>query len=307
MSNPVPRLSALLGVALMICASGPARAQDGAPPSYLRDRGTGIPASVFGTYLEPHQFLIYPFFAYSKDDDREYQPAQLGFGVNADYLGRFRSSEALIFIGYGLSTKVALELEVAFIHAHLDKDPTDPSSMPTRISEKGIADVEAQIRYRPLNETAHRPEIYTFLELTPATNTHKVLISEPNWDVKPGVGVVKGFRFGTLQLKLTAEWNRESRSPDLGEVAIEYLKRLSPALRLNLAIEGGESGAPDEFEMIGGLRWRISEHAWLKLDNSIGLSSKATDWGPQVGIHFALPLRSTTASTVSSTSRSAPS
>jgi hypothetical protein len=290
MRNPVPRLSALIGAALMICPFEPAGAQEGALPSYLRDRGTGIPASVFGTYLEPHQLLIFPFFAYSKDNDREYQPAQLGFGLNADYRGRFRGSEGLIFIGYGLSTKVALELEAAFFTtAHLDKDPTDPSSMPTRISEKGIADVEAQIRYRPLTETLHRPEIYTFLELTPATNTHKVLISEPDWDVKPGFGVVKGFPFGTLQLKFTAEWNREARSPDLGEVAIEYLKRLSPALRVNLAIEGGESGAPDEFEMIGGLRWRINDHTWLKVDNSIGLSPKATDWGPQVGVQFALP------------------
>jgi hypothetical protein len=279
----------LLGLALMICPAGRAGAQDAALPSYLRDRGTGIPASVFGTYLEPHQLLIYPFFAYSKDDNREYQPAKLGFGLNADFQGRFRSSEGLIFIGYGLSSKVALEFEAAYITAHLDKDPTDPSSMPARISEKGIADVEAQIRYRPLTETAHRPEIYTFLELTPATNRDKVLISEPDWDVKPGFGVVKGFPFGTLQLKFTGEWNREAGNPDLGEVAIEYLKRVSPALRFNLAIEGGETGAPDEFELIGGLRWEISKHAWLKLDNSIGLSPKATDWGPQVGVQFTLP------------------
>jgi hypothetical protein len=237
------------------------------------------------------RLLIYPFFAYSKDNDREYQPAKLGFGLNADFLTRFRSSEGVIFIGYGLSTKVALELEAAYITAHLDKDPTDPSSMPARISEKEIGDLELQIRYRPLFETVHRPEIYTFLELTPATNTHKVLISEPGWDVKPGLGFVKGFSFGTLQLKITAEWNREAHSPDLGELSIEYLKRLSPALRFNLAVEGGESGAPDEFEMIGGLRWRISDNAWLKLDNSIGPSPKATGWGPQVGVQLALPAR----------------
>ena len=41
--------------------------------------------------------------------------------------------------------------------------------------------------------------------------------------------------------------------------------------------------------MIGGLRWRINDHAWLKFDNSIGLSPKATDWGPQVGVQFGLP------------------
>ena len=35
--------------------------------------------------------------------------------------------------------------------------------------------------------------------------------------------------------------SRQAHSPDSGELAIEYLKRLSPALRFNLSIEGGES------------------------------------------------------------------
>ena len=60
-------------------------------------------------------------------------------------------------------------------------------------------------RYRPPTETAHRPEFYTFLELTPATNTHKVLISVRTGMSNRGFGVVKGFGFGTLQLKFTAE------------------------------------------------------------------------------------------------------
>lgn len=30
-------------------------------PRYLRDRGTGVATSMFGTFIEPGQFLFYPF------------------------------------------------------------------------------------------------------------------------------------------------------------------------------------------------------------------------------------------------------
>ena len=34
-------------------------------PSYLRDRGPGIPTSMFGVYVTKGQLLVYPFFEYS--------------------------------------------------------------------------------------------------------------------------------------------------------------------------------------------------------------------------------------------------
>jgi hypothetical protein len=79
----------------------PAVAQTNSIPEYLRDRGTGIPASIFGTFIRRGELLVYPFYAYSRDNNREYQPAKLGFGLNEDFRGRFRSSESLIFVGYG--------------------------------------------------------------------------------------------------------------------------------------------------------------------------------------------------------------
>lgn len=270
-------------VIALACFPDPGEAQDSLP-RYLRDRGAGIPASIFGTFIEEGQLLVFPYFGYSRDNNREYQPAALGFGLNEDFRARFRSSEGALFLGYGVTDWLALEFEVRVITATFEKSPLDPSATPAKIKESGLGDVEAQLRLRLMKETEHRPEIYGFLEMTPATQKHKVLIGEPNWDLKPGLGLVRGFSWGTVLLKLTGEYNREASSPDLGEVSLEYFRRLSPSLRLNLALEGGESGAPDEFELITGVHWRITDFVALKADNSFGLSAKATDWAPQIGV-----------------------
>jgi hypothetical protein len=39
-------------------------AQDPPRPTYLEDRGTGIPTSMFGTYVRRGELLVYPFFEY---------------------------------------------------------------------------------------------------------------------------------------------------------------------------------------------------------------------------------------------------
>lgn len=36
---------------------------------------------MFGTYVERGQLLLFPFAAYSRDHDREYNLAKLGFGL----------------------------------------------------------------------------------------------------------------------------------------------------------------------------------------------------------------------------------
>jgi hypothetical protein len=291
MTIPISRLPALFVLALSFGAGrppSPVQAQDPVLPTYLRDRDGGVPSSLFGVYIKRGELLIFPFFAYSLDNNREYQPRKLGFGLNQDFNGKFRSSEGQLFIGYGLTDWLVLEVEAAFSRATLEKSPSDPTAMPAKITESGFGDIEGQLRVRLLREHAHRPEIFGFLEMTPSTQTGNVLIKQ-EWDLKPGLGLVRGFSWGTLQLKLTGEYNREGKNPDLGEVSVEYLKRLRPSLLVNLGLEGGEGGAPDEFELITGVRWRLTESLSCKLDNSIGLSPKATDWAPQLGIMLSLP------------------
>jgi hypothetical protein len=94
-----------------------------------------------------------------------------------------------------------------------------------------------------------------------------------------------------MTVRTDLEYNRESSSIDVGETALEYLKRLSPSWRLDAAVEGGEGGAPDEWSLITGVQWRISDFITFKFDNSIGITSKATDWAPQVGLLFTPRLR----------------
>ena len=66
----------------------------------------------------------------------------------------------------------------------------------------------------------------------------------------------------------------------VGETSIEYLKRINPKWRVFLAVEG----AQDEWEGITELQWHFRPDMFLKLNNAFGLTSKAEDWAPEVGI-----------------------
>jgi len=268
-----------------------AGAQEHELPAYLWDRGTGLPTSIFGSYVSEGEFIIYPFFEYSIDNNREYQPAQYGFGASEDFLAKYRSLDGALFLGYGLTDWLALEFEAAYMSTTFEKSPADTFSTPEKIKESGFGDIEGQIRWRWLKEDYHRPEMFSFLEITVPSQKSKMLIGDPDWDLKPGIGMVRGFSWGTMTLRTDLEYNRESSSLDVGETAVEYLKRLSPSWRLYAAIEGGEGGAPDEWSLISGVQWRISDLVTFKFDNSIGITSKATDCAPQVGLLFTPRLR----------------
>src|SRR6059036_434215 len=114
------RRALLMGLALLgALGAGPFVATTGASvsdnfPTYLRDRGTGVATSLFGTYVRRGELLFYPFYEYTKNDDQEYKPSELGFAGDHDYRGKFTEHEALIFLSYGVSENVALELESAF-------------------------------------------------------------------------------------------------------------------------------------------------------------------------------------------------
>jgi hypothetical protein len=286
---------ALFIVAAVAVSSGllepPAGRGQEREPSYLRDRGPGIPTSMFGTYVSKGQLLVYPFYEFSLDDNREYQPSKLGLGLNQDFRGRYRDSRGQVFIAYGLNDWLAIEFEAAAIKASLEKSPSDPSAMPSEIRESGFGDVEVQFRCRLMREGERRPEVFGYLEITAASQKTKVLIGDPEWDVKPGIGVVKGFSWGTMTVRATLEYNREAHGLDVGEFSVDYLRRLSRSWTLYLGIEGGETGAPDEWDWVTGVQWRIADFASVKIVNALGITSKATDWAPQIGCVFSFPSR----------------
>ena len=111
----------------------------------------------------------------------------------------------------------------------------------------------------------------------------RVLIGTRNWELKLGTGVVRGFAWGTTTLRAALEYDAGDRSLAIGEYALEYLKRISPRLRFVGAVEGDQ----DEMELISEVQWFLRPNAVIKLNNAFGLTSKATDWAPEVGIMFS--------------------
>lgn len=266
----------------------PLCAQAGELPAYLRDRGTGLPVSMFGTYIRKGELLVYPFFEHDRDDNFEYKPAELGFGIESDFRGKYRASEGLIFIGYGITDWMAVEVEAAVIKATLEKAADDPSAMPEKIEESGTGDLEGQLRFRLLRESGQRPEVFGFLEAVSPQQKDKVLIGTPDWEFKVGTGVIKGFSFGTMTLRAAVDYSVEESKAELGEYAIEYLRRLSPAWRIFLGIEGSQ----DEASLITEAQWILTETIFIKLNSGFGITSKAIDWAPEIGVMFSFPLKS---------------
>jgi hypothetical protein len=276
-----PALLILLGLASEVGA----RAQENDLPAYLRDRGTGIATSQFATYVRPGELVVYPFFEYYRDKDFEYKPSEFGFGIDQDYRGKYRASEGLIFLGYGLTDWLAVELEAAVIDATLETSLDDLSGIPERIHESGLGDVEGQLRARWNRETERRPEVFSYFEVTPPLQKNKNLIGTQEWELKLGTGLTKGFSWGTITVRGAVEYLQEEGRVDLGEYAVEYLKRLSPRWGVYLGVEGEQ----DEISLIPQLLWHINDSVFIKVNSGIGLTSKATDWAPEIGVVFAFP------------------
>ena len=278
--------AALLWCTLPVAAAG----QSSDRPAHLRDRGPGVRTSVFSTYLPPHRWLVLPSVAYTSDHNLEYRPASLGFGSQQEDLrGKFHSSEAQLFVAYGVTDWLAFEVEASYIDARFTKSASDTSAPPAQIAEWGVADYAAQARLRIARERGRRPEIFAALEVTPPTQRTKRLIGDGQWNVKGEIGVARGFAFGTMTFRTTVEYNRGDKHWDLGESSLEYLRQLNPAWRVFLAIEGGENGALDEWTLVTAADWRIADGWFLKVANAAGLMSKSTDWEPQIGVLLELP------------------
>ena len=64
--------------------------------------------------------------------------------------------------------------------------------------------------------------------------------------------------------------------------AVEYLKRLSPSWRVVATVEG----ETEDVSLIGEAQWSFSERGFLKLNCGFGLTEKAEDIAPEVGVLF---------------------
>ncbi len=258
-------------------------------PITLRDRGTGIATSLFGTYVRRGELLVYSFYEYTKNDDQEYKPSELGFAGESDFRGKFTEHEALIFLSYGLSENVALEFESAvYSSATQHKDPDDTSAVPARIRESGFGDTQAEVRWRWWKEIEGRPEFWSYFEAVFPFQKNRILIGTSHWELIQGFGLTKGFRWGTVTTRVSATYSEEDRNIQFGEYAVEYLKRVSPKWRWVLSLEGEQ----DELALIGEAQWFLTPRAFIKLNNGFGLTSKAPDLAPELGVVFTFMLPS---------------
>lgn len=249
---------------------------------FLEDRGRGIPTSMFGTYINEGEFIIYPFYELYYDENAEYKPSEFDYTLEQDFRGLFRAHEGLIFLGYGISEQLAFEFEASVITAKQYKSKDDPSNMPAMIKESGIGDVESQLRWRWLNETANAPEFFSYFETVFPLQKNRKLIGTQDWEFKLGSGLIKGFNFGTITLRAAVDYSAAESKADLGEYAIEYLKRVSEFFRFYIGVEGSQ----DEAGIISDLQFNITDFAFIRINNSFGISSKATDYAPELGVLF---------------------
>lgn len=286
--KPVGLLTVTMLVQLLLADPSTACAQEALPP-FLKDRGTGVAASMFGTYIRKNDLIIYPYWEYYVDNNRQYNPQELGFGLDQDFRGRYRESEYLFFVAYGLTDWLAVQTELAASKATLKKSSADPSGVPSQIHESGLTSYETQLRWRWGRETRRRPEIWGYLDVVYPINRRKLIIGSDGWDVEWGAGVTRGLRWGTVTARVSVIYESASSSHfNLGEYAVEYLKRLSPSWRVFGAVQGAGT---DELSLITEAQWHITRRVFIRLNQEIGLTSRANDWEPQIGVLFTLPTR----------------
>lgn len=252
-------------------------------PDFLRDRGNGVQTSLFGTYVGEDELLIYPFYEYETNNAEEYHPSELGFVGDQDFLGRLQTHELDLFIGYGLTNRLALELEAQlYTSAHFRKAPDDPSAVPQRLEESGLGEIESQLRFRWANETAHRPEFFSFLEVAYPLQKDKVLIGAHEWAGELGFGAIKGFTWGTLSGRFALAYDEGNFKG--GEFALEYLKKITPRWRTVVALEGED----EDLSLITEVQFFVTPRMFIKLNSGFGLSAKVPDFAPEVGLMMSV-------------------
>lgn len=273
--------TALLAV-LATAAISPAHGDE--LPEWLQDRGTGVTTSLFGTYVRGGELLVYPFYEYVSSNGDEYHGSELGYSGGTDYLGTVTEHEAVLFLGYGITDDLAIEFETElYVDKTLERAPEDTTSgMPAKLHESGMGETELQLRWRFARETATRPEFYANLEVVPplGRGSGNVLIGASDWEYAIGLGLVAGHSWGTLTPRISVVYEAAEDKVEAGEYAIEYLKRLSHRWRWVSTLEGESSDVIVVLEA----QWHFSERAYWKFNSGFGLTEKADDFAPEVGL-----------------------
>jgi hypothetical protein len=231
--------------------------------------------------VRQNEFVFYPFYEYTRTRNFEYAPREVGGVGTTDFRGKKYEHEFLVFLGYAFSDSLLVEFESALRSTvEFRKAPDDTSNAPAQLRESGLGDTEAQIRWRIAKETETRPDITVFFETVFPLQRSKKLLGSQNWQFASGAVLTKGYSFGTLSLRGGVGYDRGDRKFKVDEYAIDYLKKLSPAWRVALSLEGHES----ELSIIGEVQYTLSKNAILKINSGFGLSKKDRAFAPEIGV-----------------------
>lgn len=187
-------------------------------------------------------------------------------------------------LGYGITEDIVIALESAlYVRETQWKSSDDKSAMPDKFEESGFGDTGLHIHWRWLRETAIRPAFFSYLEVGLPLQKNKKMIGTHDLEFVPGIGIIKGFTWGTVTGKVSLDYNTGDEELALGECALEYLKCLSPLWLVYL----GVAGDGDEVELIPELQWHLNNNMFVKLNSALGLTPETADWAPEVGVMFS--------------------
>jgi hypothetical protein len=85
-----------------------------------------------------------------------------------------------------------------------------------------------------------------------------------------------------MTFRVAGEYSAEESKLELGEYAVEYLRRVSKLFRFYIGVEGSQ----DEVELITDLQFHLFRTGFIRLNNAFGVTPKATDYAPEVEIPF---------------------
>ena len=255
-------------------------------PYYLSDRGGAMTTSLFGTFIEEGELLVYPFYEYVDGVD-DYRGISLGTSTDTfEYTGDVTEHEVLLFLAYAFTEDIHIELEqLVYNKVTQSPDPLDTTSLLTEpISEsKYFPTLQAQIRWRAKHETESTPEVYTWFEIDYPLVDNRILAGAPAFEAAIGVGLVKGFTWGMITPRISIDYDDEDEQFGFGEWAIEYFRRINDNWGIVTTVEGEAA----EISLIGELQWHIHDRAFFKFNNGFGLTGDAPKLAPEVGIMFS--------------------
>jgi hypothetical protein len=126
-------------------------------------------------------------------------------------------------------------------------------------------------------------EFFSYIEVGLPFQKDKDMIGTHDLELVPGIGAMKGFTWGAVTGKFSIDYNTGDEELALGEMAVEYLKRLSPFWMAYLGVaEDGEG-----IEMIPEMQWHLNDRRFIKYNSAFGLTPETADWAPEIGVVFS--------------------